>query len=140
MTDSSRDDIVDAEIVDSEAIDAEIVPPESEQSPWFKFALIGVGIVAFIAVAFFVITGAKQKDATKVADMVRNHPKVIEEMGGIVECTWNTAASVTEGGKRTQVFDVRGPKGSGQFVTFEFLGKFRSITLRTKSGEWELLE
>jgi hypothetical protein len=147
MNDRSRDDVVDAEIVPpdrsrDDVVDAEIVPPEQpdEQGSWFKPALVGLGVVAFLVVAFFVITSFKQQDANKVADMVRSHPKVIEQMGGITECKWNTAASVTEGGKRTQVFDARGPKGSGQFVTFEFMGRFRSITLRTKQGEWELLD
>ena len=133
MDDSSRGQIIDAEIVPS-------VSQQGKHRSWLRLALIGAGVVAFVALGAYVIITEKHKDANKVADMVRNHPIVIEHLGGIDGCTWNTAASLSEGGKRTEVFDVRGPKGSGQLVTFEFLHKFRSITLRTQDGEWELLD
>ena len=130
-------------ITDSGIVDAEIVPEQPVQDSHrlrLRWALIGIGVLAFFALGAFVIVTGLQEDADKVADMVRDHPIVIEQLGGIDECKYNTFASLNEGGKRTDVFNVRGPKGSGQFVTFEFFYEFRSIILRTEAGEWELLD
>lgn len=104
----------------------------------------GIGlcaVIGFITVGVLVIRKSGEEDAVKVADMVRNHPVVIEQLGGIDECKMNFWDSLNEEGTDTDVFDVRGPKGSGQFVTEEslFVGFF-SIRLRTVSGEWELLD
>lgn len=133
MAGSSSDEIIEAVVVSPLA-------KGGKRRSWLGLVAIGVGIIAFVGLGAYVIITEKHKDATKVADMVRNHPIVIERLGHIEECKWNSAASLNEGGKRTQVFDVRGSRGSGQFVTFEFLHKFRSITLRTTEGEWDLLD
>ena len=118
--------------------------PKPEPAPQYRTWLWGVlgvgGVAAFVGLAVFVIRMSGDDDAKKVVDQVRNHPLVFEKLGGIDECKMNYAASLNEGGKRTDVFDVRGPKGSGQFVTFELFYQYRSIKLRTAEGEWELLD
>ncbi len=122
-------------------VDAQIVPEQPHQSgSRLRLALIGIGVLAFFGVGVWAILTGMQEDANKAADIVRDHPIVIEQLGGIDKCKYNTGASLNEGGKRTDVFDVRGPKGSGQLVTFEFFYEFRSIILRTEAGEWELLD
>jgi hypothetical protein len=127
----------DASIVDAEIIADPATAPKSGN--WLRPSLIGLGIISFITVGVWVFISAKQDDADKVAALVRDHPILKEQLGGIDQCSYNTWASLNEGGKRTNVFDVRGPKGNGQFVTFELFYKFRSIILRTPEGEWELL-
>jgi hypothetical protein len=133
MDDSAGSDIVDAEIVPATS-------GRANHRSQLRFALIGIGIVAFVTAGVFAIITFLHEDANKAAHMVRNHPIVIEQLGGIDECKYNFAASLYEGGKRTDVFDVRGPKGTGQLVTFEFFYEFRSIVLRNETGEWELLD
>jgi hypothetical protein len=131
------------DVFESGIVEAELVPdPPSpgNRKRMFRFALIGVGAIAFVALGAYVIVTSMQEDADKVADMVRDHPIVQEQLGGIDACSYNMLASLDEGGRSIDVFDVRGPKGLGQFVTFEFFYKFRSIVLRTEDGEWELLD
>ena len=114
---------------------------EPEAPPQRRVWLWGtLGLFAFVALAVFGIRMTGDDIAKRVVDRVRNHPVVFEKLGGIDECKMNFAASLNEGGKRTDVFDVRGPKGSGQFVTFELFYQYRSIKLRTAEGEWELLD
>ena len=119
-------------------------PSNTETAPRPKVWLWGVlgvgGVAAFVTVATIAIRYFGDEDAQKVAEKVRNHPLVLEKLGGIDECKMNFGASLNEGGKRTDVFDVRGPKGSGQFVTYELFYDYRSIKLRTAEGEWELLD
>jgi hypothetical protein len=111
---------------------------------WKALSVLGVlgvvAVAAFITVAVIAIRYFGDEDAQKVAAQVRHHPLVLEKLGGIDECKMNFAASLNEGGKRTDVFDVRGPKGSGQFVTHERFYHWVSIKLRTAEGEWELLD
>ena len=48
-----------------------------------------------------------------------NDPVVIDRLGGIDSCTWNLMATGEEGEQNsgnTFVFDVEGPKGSGQLI------------------------
>jgi hypothetical protein len=119
--------------------------PRSKGPSLRLLAIVGViglcAVIGFITLGVLVIRKSGEEDAVKVADMVRNHPVVIEQLGGIDECKMNFWDSLNEEGTDTDVFDVRGPKGRGQFVTEEslFVGFF-SIRLRTVNGEWELLD
>ncbi len=131
------------ELVDSELVQAEnpYITNEDQprRSPW-KMPLIIAGVIAFVVVAVIVIRNGTQEDANRAADLVRQHPIVIEQLGGIDQCSHNFFASLNEGGKRTDVLDVKGPKGSGRLITFELFFKYRSIVLQTDEGEWELIE
>ena len=69
MNDLSRAEIIEAEIVTSGT------PQQGKRRSWLRLALIGVGVIAFIGLGAYVITSEKHKDAAKVADMVRNHPR-----------------------------------------------------------------
>lgn len=79
-------------------------------------------------------------EAQRVAELVEDHPLVLEKLGGIERCEFNLAADLIEAGRWEQFYDVRGPKGSGRLIAVERFYKYRSIKLRTSEGEWELLE
>ncbi len=143
MDGSTDSEIATAEIVDAEIVAAEVLHGQIAQHGHrsrLRLSIVGIGILAFVGLGAYVIVTGLQEDANKVAAMVRDHPILIEQLGGIDECRYNYGGSLGEGGKRTDIFDVRGPKGTGQFETYELFFKIRSIILRTESGEWELLD
>lgn len=113
-------------------------PPQRRIWLWGVLGLFGV--VSIVTLTVFALRMTGNDIAKRVVDRIGNHPIVFEKLGGIDECKMNFFASLNEGGKRTDVFDVRGPKGSGQFVTVERFFQYRSIKLRTAEGEWELLD
>ena len=114
--------------------------PSSNHRVWLWVGLGSFGVVSFITLAVLVIRMSGRDDAKKVVEQIHRHPLVLEKLGGIEECEMNFLASLNEGGKNTDVFNVRGPKGSGQFVTHERFFSYDSIKLRTAEGEWELLD
>ena len=102
-----------------------------------------VGVVALIAilcVGAYVIVDVNSKKADELFGQVANHPQVIEELGKLEACSYDYFGSLTRGGKRVDVYFVRGPHGEGEIVTRELLFATRSIILRTDNGEWELME
>lgn len=131
---------------ESEIVSAETVSDSSpiKRSSWILLMCFGLAGICccggFGGIATFVIRMGGDEDAAKVSELVRNHPMVMEKLGGIQECKKDFAASLSEGGKRTDVFDVRGPKGKAQFITFQLFYEFRFVKLRTDEGEWEFLE
>ncbi|WP_425615080.1 hypothetical protein NA78x_004969 [Anatilimnocola sp. NA78] len=137
LANSGANETFDAEVVEAETFTAEAVP--SKPLPWIKVSLVLLAIIAFCGLGGFVIRSGKQDDADKLAAEMGNHPVVVEQLGGIEECSYSFIGSLNEGRKR-HVYDVRGPKDSGQIVTREFLFTVISTKLRTSAGEWELLD
>ena len=76
----------------------------------------------------------------EVADVVRDHPIVLDKLGGIDECTLNFVATAEEAGEDTLVYDVKGPKGSGRLVVLDVEDVILAVTLRIGSEEFELVD
>ncbi|MEX0712056.1 MAG: hypothetical protein WD278_06880 [Pirellulales bacterium] len=119
----------------------------SGMSPKVRF-LVGVpalgvvlGLVTICSgVGYLGVKTFGNLEGQRVAELVEDHPLVLEKLGGIERCEFNLAADLIEAGRSEQLYDVRGPKGSGQLIAVERFYQYRSIKLRTSEGEWELLE
>ena len=88
--------------------------------------VIGLCVVAVIGMAFVMLPIITQEDATELADRVRAHPTIIEQLGGIDDCSYSFMDSLT-GEKRTDIYDVRGPKGDGKLITYVVRSKLLTL-------------
>jgi hypothetical protein len=86
---------------------------------------------------FFVLDARYQETARKLSVEYHNDPKVKEEVGEVQEITYNWSATIARD-DQLDVFDVRGDKGSAQFVVDADEEEIYSVTLQNSRGEWEL--
>lgn len=123
-------------------------PPPPAKSNSVRTLLIVLGSIGAVflcccggggVITYFGIRAATADEGRKIAELVGNKPLVQEKLGGIDEIRFNMGATLNADGD-ARVFDVRGPKGSGQLVVEEFFYEYVSILLKTSDGEWELLE
>lgn len=81
--------------------------------------------------------------AEQVADDLRDHPVVQEQLGGIDEIEVDFVASAARDDDDEFVYNVRGPKGSGTLIAKSVDHgngeEVESATLRTAAGTFELV-
>lgn len=80
----------------------------------------------------------------EVAEQLRDHPVIQEQLGGIDEIDVDFTASAARDDDEEFVFNVKGPKGSGTLITrtiTDDLGNDRveSASLRTSTGTFEIV-
>jgi hypothetical protein len=83
---------------------------------------------------FFVLDGVHSETARQLSVDYRNDAKVKEEVGDIQEIKYNWSASIARD-DGSDVYDVRGDKGTAQFVVDP---DSESVLLQNGRGEWEL--
>jgi hypothetical protein len=95
-----------------------------------------VGCLCCGGLGYFGIQAAGQQ----VVDLVQDDPQVQEQLGGITSSSMNIMATAEEqqdtGEQNVIVFDVTGPKGSGQLIGKQRGNVYQWIKLRTDQGEW----
>lgn len=82
--------------------------------------------------------------AEQVADDLRDHPVIQEQLGGIDEIDVDFTASAAADGDEEFVFKVKGPKGSGTLTartisTDDGREQVERATLRTDKGTFEIV-
>jgi hypothetical protein len=80
----------------------------------------------------------------EVADDLRDHPKVQEQLGGIEEISFNFTKSAARDDDDEYVFDVKGPKGTGTLIcktadSDDGETEVVSASLRTSDGQTHVL-
>ena len=143
MDESSEPEIVVAELVTPDFVIGEVVPTRNSQTApksRKRLYLITIGIIAFVGIGVYTVITGKQEDADEIAAEFRNHPVVIEQLGGISECSYNFMGNIGDRDGVDDVYNVKGPKGAGHLMVSEIFYLVVSIKLRTESGEWELLD
>lgn len=108
-------------------------------------SILGVGLLmcgGCLGLGIFAIDADSKETARQLSVDYRNHPQVKEQVGEVQEITYNWGASlVQEDDEDTHVYDVRGDKGTAQFVVIEDeFGEPLSVTIRSGKGEWSLDE
>lgn len=108
-------------------------------------SILGIGLLmcgGCLGLGIFAIDADSKETARQLSVDYRNHPQVKEQVGEVQEVTYNWNASFfQEDDDSTHVYDVRGDKGTAQFVVVEEpIGVPLSVTLRNGKGEWNLDE
>ncbi len=67
------------------------------------------------------------------------HPIVVEQLGGIDRCEGNLLAELDDR-EHDMIFDVDGPRGSGQILIDSIFGQIVTVILSKDGREWELSE
>jgi hypothetical protein len=143
-------------------------PPQQDSSSTIIWVVVlvlvlvvGLPILA-VAVLFlgccgvfgFTMYSVSQIPAEMVKQQYNDHPVIQQHIGNIDSASLNFAATGEEQQKQQpgqqppgtsiMVIDIRGPKGSGQFIGEQSPGTqpggklFSKATLRTKQGEFQL--
>jgi hypothetical protein len=106
--------------------------------------LAGVGLVLLVGLccggSLWIVRTVKREDAARIQRQFQDHPRVVEQLGGIDSCEPNLSAELAAGSEYDGVFDVQGPRGRGRILESELFGVQLSVLLRTSGGEWELLD
>jgi hypothetical protein len=119
-------------------------PGASSRNNWIVGGIV-VGILGLMGVTcagccgfgLFIANAAHQETARGMSVDYRQNPKVQEEIGDIQEVTYNWGSTIAREDDM-DVYDVRGSKGSGQFVVEEVDGEPISVRLHTGRGEWDI--
>jgi tetratricopeptide (TPR) repeat protein len=148
LADVADDDgIVRAEIVGEPELQPSLIGvlrgmrPESQ---WLMGTTL-VGVVAGVLLVcggggYYAIQSVGDRRAQEVVELVRDHPIILEQLGGLERCEFNLLRDLNEGSRSRDVYEVHGPKASGVLTVHEFLYQYDSIKLRIGKEEWELLE
>lgn len=121
-------------------------PPKKDRSGCIAASIVagilGVGVLCCggcSGVFYFILDAQFKETARQLSVDYRNDPKVKEEVGEIQDVTVNWGATLNRGEENESVYDVRGDKGSAQFVVEEEEpGVILSARLQNDRGEWEL--
>jgi tetratricopeptide (TPR) repeat protein len=150
--------VVLADVADDDGIVRAEIVGEPEQQPSLTGVLRGmrpesqwlmgitlVGVVGGILIVcggggYYGIQSVGDRRAQEVAELVRDHPIILEQLGGLERCEFNLLRDLDEGSRSRDVYEVHGPKGSGVLTVHEFLYQYDSIKLRIGKEEWELLD
>ena len=123
-------------------------PPPEKKSGGGKTVLIVLGVLGLLSCCCcfgcggFIWFGLSQ-GASQVKAKYADDPVVLEMLGGIDSCEMNFGDMMTEAQTRenTFVFDVEGPKGSGQLILWapdQDLNNPQEATLRVGAGEYPI--
>lgn len=124
-------------------------PPARKKSSGVWIALLIVAILgggAFVCcgggilIAWFGLNVVAQE----VADELRDHPVIQEQLGGIEDIDVDLAASAAKDDNEEFVFKVRGPKGSGTLTARTITDingneQVERASLRTANGTFEIV-
>jgi hypothetical protein len=124
--------------------------PQNRGSGWkvMLYLFSGMGILAMLGCCgmcggiFYVANNEFTQQAQQLQTDYAAHPVVQRELGGLSKVEHSWLGTVTEEADDDLVFDAVGPQGKGKIIVTEkgFDDEPSSIRLRTKNGEWELLE
>jgi hypothetical protein len=122
-------------------------PPKKDRTGCIVASIVGGILGVFVlmcasclGLGLFAINQEGKETARQLSVDYRNHPKVIEEVGEVQEVTFNMSDTMfSEDADSIEIFDVRGDKGTAQFVVEkDFDQEILSVTLRNGRGEWML--
>jgi hypothetical protein len=121
-------------------------PPAPSGGGGWKIAVWVIAIVGGLGLLSCCCCGgfgyfALDQAGQQVAGALRSNPIVQEQLGGVDDVSLNLEATGAEGqtgGGQVLVYDVTGPKGTGQVTVQQAPGGFRPIKLRMGGNEWDL--
>jgi hypothetical protein len=86
---------------------------------------LGVGVLVCCGscggLGYFTIQNEHREQAERLLADYRDHPIVVEQLGGLDSCQGNLAKGLNDE-DADMVFDVRGPKGAGTLHVSEVFG------------------
>jgi hypothetical protein len=120
-------------------------PPSSGGSKTLLivFGVLGVGVLLCCGVCggvgFVTIQNEHKEHAQTLQNDYRDHPIVVEQLGGLDSVTGNLAKGLNDEDS-DMVFDARGPKGAGTLHIEALFGEIYSVILKKDGQEWDLTE
>ena len=105
------------------------------------FGALGVGVLVCCGscggLGYVTIQNEHKEHAQTLQSDYRNHPIVLEQLGGLDSVEGNLAKGLNDEDS-DMVFDVRGPKGAGTLHIEALLGEIYSVILKKDGEEWDL--
>jgi hypothetical protein len=92
----------------------------------------------FLTFGYFVLEEQHKETARQLSVDYRTDAKVRQEVGEIQEVNYNWGATIAREDDGLDVYDVRGDKGTAQFVVDADDEEIYSVTLQNGRGEWDL--
>lgn len=112
---------------------------------WIILGIVGVTLFGTCAccsgVAYFGTGVVSDEFGKQIALQYSDDPIVVRQLGGIDSCSMNTWATWQHEDEEMFVFDVKGPKGSGQIEAKQSRGagiRFESAKLILEQSSWVL--
>jgi hypothetical protein len=90
------------------------------------------------SLGYFALDADHKEIARQLSVDYRNDPKVKEQVGEVQDISYNWGATLARGEEPGEIYDVRGDKGTAQFLVEASDGEIYSVELRNDRGEWEL--
>jgi hypothetical protein len=102
---------------------------------------LGVGVLICCGscggLGYVTIQNEHNEHARTLQNDYRDHPIVLEQLGGLDSVQGNLAKGLNDN-DADMVFDARGPKGAGTLHISAMFGQIYAVVLKKDGQEWEL--